>query len=236
MFSYTSPNFSLENFEGPLELLLYLIQKEEIDVCEITLKELTSQFMRSLEQVPEVETNAEVLMLTTTLLLMKSQKLLPSEEQLFDEEEIPRAEMIRQLIEYCRFKEAANILLSKEEEQKAFFPRAAPPYQKELGSGLEDVGLEELKALLLDVMARAKKEPEGVIQEEEWQTSSKIEWFLGALRSHEKIPLFEVFSEEKCRAEVVVLFLALLELMKLQELKIVKENEELYIISYESGT
>lgn len=234
-FSFsTSPTFSLENFEGTLELLLYLIQKEEVDVCAISIQELTQQLMQSLEQ-SGVETSAELMGLAATLLLMKSQKLLPAQDVENGEvEEDPRVEMIEKLIEYCRFRDAASSLLSREQEQKAYFPRAAPLYKKELSTGLEEVGLDDLKQVMQDLLKRSKKQTR-TIQAEEWQVAPKISWFQERLKAHTRLPFSEVFSEKKYRGELIVLFLALLELMKLQELKIVRENNLMYIISpYES--
>ncbi len=231
MFNFSnSPSFALDNFEGSLELLLYLIQKEEVDVCDVAIQELTKQLIQTLEQ-SAVETNAELMGLAATLLLIKSQKLLPGEEALTDEAiEDPRIEMIEKLIEYCRFRDAAQKLSSREEEQKVYFPRAAPPFRKDLGPGLEEVELEDLKAILKDVIQRAEKKP-GFIQDEEWHVAPKIHWFQETLKTRQRIAFEEIFSEEKCRGELIVSFLALLELMKLQELKIVRENNLLYIIA-----
>lgn len=234
VFNQTSPHFSLENFEGPLELLLYLIQKDEMDVCEVAIKTLTEQFMEVLEAEPEVDTSSEVLALTATLLLMKSQRLIPQEEgEAFEEEEDPRVEIIQNLIEYCRFKEVAKTLSLKEEQQQAHFPRATSLFRKELGTGLEKVDIEDLKVLLMDVIARSDQNPKQVIKDEEWHISHKIDWFRNMPA---KLPFFSIFSEEKCRQELIVFFLALLELMKLQELVVVKEEEKIYIIRDEPRT
>ncbi len=228
VFNQSSLSFSLENFEGPLELLLYLIQKDEVDICEVAIKQLTEQFIEVLNTEPELDTSSEVLALTATLLLMKSQKLVPHDEiRSVEEEEDPVVEIIKNWIEYCRFKEAAKALSLKEEEQKAHFPRATAPFRKELGAGLEEVDIGDLKTLLFDVMARADRSPQHVITDEEWHISHKIEWFR---HMQDKISFCVVFSEEKSRKELIVLFLALLELMKLQELRIVRETETIYIM------
>lgn len=222
-------SFSLENFEGPLELLLYLIQKEEIDVCAVAMGTLTKQLISSLEE-SEVEMSAELMGLAATLLLLKSQKLLPLEELPGEESESdPRIEMIEKLIEYCRFRDAATTLLTREEEQRAFFPRAAPPFQKELGPGLEEVDLSDLKSALLEVMKRTEKK-QSLIHDEEWHVAPKINWLQNFLTQNKKILFSEVFTEHKCRGELIVCFLALLELLKLQKLQVAKENNLLYII------
>lgn len=224
------PTFSLDNFEGSLELLLYLIQKEEVDICSIAIQELTKQLMLTLEE-SGVETGAELMGLAATLLLMKSQKLLPAGEEdgSGGMEEDPRVEMIEKLIEYCRFRDAAATLLSREQEQKAYFSRAAPLYRKESGPGLEEVGLQDLRQVMLDLLKRSEKKTR-TIQDEQWQVAPKISWFRQEAGQRERILFSEVFAEEKCRGELVVTFLALLELMKLQELRIVRENNFMYIV------
>ncbi|MCC5831637.1 MAG: segregation/condensation protein A [Chlamydiales bacterium] len=228
MSHFNGPTFSLENFEGSLELLLYLIQKDEMDVCSITLQELTKQLMQTLDK-SGVETGAELMGLAATLLLMKSQKLLPIQEGEGGAwEEDPRIEMIEKLIEYCRFRDAAATLLSREEEQKAYFPRSAPLYRRELNSGLDEVGLEDLKQVMLDLLKRSEKKI-ATILDEEWQVAPKISWLQQEIKEKKRISFSEIFSEGKCRGELIVSFLALLELMKLQELKIVKENNFMYI-------
>jgi segregation and condensation protein A len=224
------PTFALDNFEGPLELLLYLIQKEEIDICAVAIKKLTQQFMDDLEKRPEVEISSETLSLAATLLLLKSQKLLPQEENQTEIDEDPRIEMIQNLIEYCRFKETAKMLSSKEEEEKAYFPRQALPVRKEVGSGLEEVGIENLKALLQEMLKRSQDNFKQIIQEEEWQISDKLAWLQHLLSNQKSVLFASIFSNTKSRIELIVLFLALLEMMKHQEAQVVRENESLYII------
>lgn len=229
MYNPASPTFSLDNFAGPLELLLYLIQKDEIDVCTIEIKKLTAQFIESMRSTLEVETNCETLSLAATLLLLKSQKLLPGEEGSEAMEEDPRIAMIQTLIEYCHFRDTAKMLSLKEEEQKGYFPRATPPLNKELGPGLEEVGIEDLKSLFIDMVNRSKGALPQTIHEEEWQVTHKLMW-LRQILSHELHVLFtSLFSETKCRMELIVLFLALLEMMKHQEAKVIRKDQDLYV-------
>lgn len=226
-----STSFSLDNFEGPLELLLCLIQKEEIDICQVAIKQLTLQMIEELKRASEVDRNSEMLSLTTTLLLLKSQKLLPQHSIESEYEEDPRIEIIQSLIEYSRVKEAAQALSFKEEQQRNFFPRALTTFRKELGSGLEEIDLEDLKSLLLKVIKKAEKSPQQIIEAEKWEVADKVRWLRTYMRQQSSLLFTVLFSEEKCREELVVLFLALLEMMKHQELKVVKENETLYIIT-----
>lgn len=228
---FVSPTFSLENFEGPLELLLYLIQKDEINVCEIVIKQLTTQLLDTLNSTLEVDVNSEMLNLTATLLLLKSQRLLPQKESSEEKNnDNPRAVLIQSLIEYCHIKESAKILALKEQEQKSYFPRAVPPFKKEWESGLEEVDIEGLKSLLFNVVERAAQHPKHLIEREEWQVSHKIEWLRHTFTLHAQLSFETLFSEEKSRGELIVLFLALLEMMKQQELRVVRENENAYSI------
>lgn len=234
MIFENSLSFSLENFEGPLELLFYLIQKEELDVCDIPLKELTQQFEKGLKTAKEIDANADLLGLAATLLLMKSQKLLPPGESSEEESEAdPRLQMIQQLIEYCRFRDAALELSKREATQQSFFPRGLVEISKTESSGLEELNLNELKTLLKDLMRRIPLERKPrIIQDDLWHVDEKIAWFRQELQRREQIPFDEIFKEDKSRSEIIVLFLALLELMKGHVLHVVMENGLVYILSH----
>jgi segregation and condensation protein A len=229
---YNSVSFSLENFEGPLELLLGLVQKNELDICQIAIKELTAQIMQTFENDVSVDASSEILILAATLLHMKSHKLLPGSENTESPEDDPRIEMIQNLIEYCRLKEVAKTLSTREEEQKAFFSRATPSFCKEMGMGLEEVDLSHLKDLLINVLAKAEiTPPQQVIKEEELQISDKVIWWRETLKDQRKICFETIFSLGNSRRELIVLFLSLLEVMRLQEVRVVFENGNLYIIT-----
>jgi len=225
------PSFTLPNFEGPLELLLYLVQKEEVDVCEIFLKHVTEQFSKELESAVSVDHGAEFLSIATTLLLMKSRKLLPVTEGTIseDEEADPRFQIIQQLLDYCRFRDIAEGLSEREEQQKTFFARGVPLEPKRISPGLEEVHLEDLAGLLQDLLRRAEKKPSLVIRGEEWQVAPKIQWLKNEMEQGKRYNFDELFSFEKTRGELVVLFLALLELMKHQQACVYREDELLYI-------
>lgn len=236
-FPTSRPSFSLPNFEGPLELLLYLIQKEELDVCDIFLKEVTEQFFKGFEKTSSIDEGSDFLALASTLLVMKSRKLLPVSEQenLAEEEEDARFNLIQHLLEYCRFKEIADGLLEKEERERIFFPRNAPLFAKHVGTGLEEVALPELAALFEKVLQRSTSTPH-FIQDEEWQVAPAMQWLKNVLAAKGRLLFNEVFSEEKYRGELIVLFLALLEMMKYQQACLIKEGEMLwlkYMVSHE---
>ncbi len=225
------PSFKLDNFEGPLELLLYLIQKEEIDPCGVVVKQLTAQLM---ERVEDVDLSSEMVALTASLLLLKSEKLLPEaggeSEELADN---PRLEVIQNLIEYCRLRDLAKTLAEKEEEQRAYFPRALQPFQKEVGLGLEEIDHHVLKHFLAEALQRAEKLPQKMIQAEEWQVADKLVWLRAAIKTTPRLSLETLFVETMSRQELIVTFLALLELLKYQEIKLSREEDHLYLSAYE---
>ncbi len=227
-------SFSLENFEGPLELLLYLIQKEEIDLFDVPLKELTSQFFKELEEIKNVDIGADFLWNSSRLLLLKSRRLLPQEETPATTDPDLRLEILQKLIEYTRLKEVASALLRYEEQQMVHFSRTPVVLQRKLGTGLEEVKVEELKRLLQDLILKAEAHPKKKVVGEEWEIGPKIAWLKENVKLRLKIPFEEVFSLEKTKGELIVFFLAMLECMKGQLILIVLENSNYWICDAES--
>src|ERR1700722_14284922 len=205
-------SFSLSNFEGPLELLLYLIQKEEIDLFDIPLKELTNQFFKELEGIKNVDTGGDFLWNSSRLLLLKSRRLLPQEEAFKEQESDFRIEILQKLIEYAKLKEVAKALITREEQEGIHFSRSPVLSQKKHSIGLEEVKIEELASLLSDLIKRVEKRQKTIDIRQEWEVMPKIEWFEEHLPARKRIPFDEIFSIEKCREELIVFFLALLEL------------------------
>ena len=217
-------NYSLENFNGPLELLLYLVQKDEVDICDILLKELTKQFHSE-----DIDCGSEFLNGSSILLLLKSRRLLPqNEEQLTVEELDLRWEMMQQLIEYHRFKEAAHTLLSLEADSKTYFPRQLPALQKK-DRVLSEIKLEELEEIVQQLIAKASPQIEKIVEEERFDIQGALLWLRENSVRRESIPFEEIFSVERPKEELIVFFLATLELMKLQEIVIVKQDLNLSI-------
>jgi len=219
----------LEVFEGPLDLLLYLIKKEEVDIYDIPIERITSQYMEylSLMQLLNLEVAGEFLVMAATLMYIKSRMLLPEDQQVTDTEpeegEDPRWELIRQLVEYKKFKDAALQLAQREAETSRMFPRRA---DAELAAKAADVPLAEVSIFDLinafnTVLKKAQeKEDFREIIEEQFTVSDKIEELLYTLRDRTELVFSEVFAKAGSRAEVVVTFLALLELIRLKRLKV----------------
>ncbi len=238
----TMPNtqsFSLDNFEGPLDFLLHLVQKNEIDIYEIPLKQITDQFLARLtsEISPAtVDQGAEFIQLAATLLLLKSRMLLPKhelqEQPLEDLDTDPRFEIIHHLVEYCRFKDVAKILAEREEHQGGFYSRGFDERgdpQKFLG--IEHLSLNDLAELFQQILSKAKSHFE-VIYEEQWLISDKLQLIRQLLKEFKSVAFAQLFSLELSRAELIVTFLAVLELMKSGELYVIKENNQVFIKSY----
>jgi segregation and condensation protein A len=216
----------LEVFEGPLDLLLYLIKKEEVDIYDIPIERITTQYMEylSLMQLLNLEVAGEFLVMAATLMYIKSRMLLPADQQVTDSEaeegEDPRWELIRQLVEYKKFKEAALQLARREEEQANVFTRAG---DSGIEAGPQEVPLAEVSIfdLINEVLKKASvHEDFREIYEERFTVSDKIEEILYTLRDRSEIRFVDLFSEGASRAEVVVTFLALLELIRLKRFRV----------------
>lgn len=219
----------LEVFEGPLDLLLYLIKKEEVDIYDIPIERITNQYMEylSLMQLLNLEVAGEFLVMAATLMYIKSRMLLPVDQQVTDSEaeegEDPRWELIRQLVEYKKFKEAALQLGRREEEQANLFTRTGD-------SGIEvdakeaplaEVSIFDLISAFNEVLKKANaREDFREIYEERFTVSDKIEEILYSLRERSEIRFLDLFAESASRAEVVVTFLALLELIRLKRMRV----------------
>lgn len=221
-------SFSLENFEGPLELLIYLIQREEINLFDIPLKELTTQFFKELEVIQSVDMGADFLWNSSKLLLLKSRLLLPQEEGKSEEEDF-RTEILEKLIEYARLKEIALHLFEREEKEHEFFTRSVELGSKKMGDGLDFVTMEDLAAIFQKLLLKSVLTPQKVLKGEEWEIGPKILWLEKNIALQQRISFRELFSEERPKEEWIVFFLAILELMKLQKIKLVKEENEIWL-------
>lgn len=221
--------FTLENFEGPLDLLWHLISRQEIDIYEVFLQKITSQYLEKCRglQTQNLDNGAEFIGLASSLIALKSKTLLPKHEQeqeliTFDEENDPRFEIIHHLIDYCRFKQAAKILSEKELSQSAFYIRGAEENEVKKNLGINHVSLDDLANLFSQILAKAAPN-KGVIHEEVWRVSDKIKSLKSLLSSQNSIPFTDLFTTEKCRDELIVTFLALLELMKSGDARVIHD-------------
>lgn len=219
-----------EVFEGPLDLLLYLVKKEEVDIYEVNLTKLASQFIEHVELMRQLdlEVAGEFLVMAATLMYIKSKELLPVEKQVQvegeEEEEDPRWELIRQLVEYKKFKDAAARLHERETEQESVFPRqpGKPEFPVEQEPQKLEVSIFDLINAVNNILKRvqAKQGDQREIFEDRWTVSEKIETILKTITSQPKVKFTELFTNAVSRTEVVVTFLAMLELIRLKRILI----------------
>jgi segregation and condensation protein A len=215
-----------EVFEGPLDLLLYLIKKEEVDIYEVNLTRLATQFIEYIEtmRMLDLEIAGEFLVMAATLMYIKSRELLPVDQQAQvegeDEGEDPRWELIRQLVEYKKFKDAAAQLQVLEARQEDVFPRAPGKLEFEVESPARpEASIFDLVNAVNVVLKRfGQREDLRDIFEDKWTVSEKIEYLMRVLSERPSVRFSELFEGVTSRSEVVVTFLALLELIRLRQL------------------
>lgn len=213
-------SFELKNFEGPLDFLLHLVQKSEINIYDVSIHDITDQFLTRLKEWvhPSIDTGAEVIGVTASLMWLKSKRLLPKHEQDEDleEEEDVYFDIIHRLVDYCRFKEIAKTLKEREEQQWGYYPRGAVAPSGDViqpSLGIEHLKLEDLERLLQKALDKAAKTTR-VVKEEQWRVADKIKLVREMLKDTPKISLDRLFTPEHARVELIVTFLAILELMK----------------------
>src|ERR1022692_149613 len=217
-----------EVFEGPLDLLLYLIKKEEVDIYEVNLTALATQFIEYIDLMRQfdLEIAGEFLVTASTLMYIKSRELLPVDQQVAvegeEEGEDPRWELIRQLVEYKKFKDAATQLQTLEARQENVFPRLPGKLEFETTAApaKPDVSIFDLLNAVNAVLQRIsqKEASSQEIFEDKWTVSEKIEHVMKTISERSPMKFSELFADATSRTEVVVTFLALLELIRLKQI------------------
>jgi len=218
-------------FEGPLDLLLHLLEKEELEITSVSLVQVTDQYMSYLHSLDEINMDflADFIAVGAKLLLLKSRALLPREVGVAEEgeEEDVGEELARLLIEYRRFKEAASALREREDQGLRSYPRLGTPPEVPLSLGLDRVTLRKLSRIFREALQRLPAEEEGgTINRQEVSVREKVEEILAALVERGHLSFRRLVSTCRSRLEVVVSFLAVLELIKAQ--RVVAEQERLF--------
>ncbi len=228
----------LDVFEGPLDLLLYLIRKDEVDIYNIPVEVITKQYMSHLNVMKMLDLNiaGEFLVMAATLMMIKSRMLLPvdvrSEED--EDEDDPRWELVKQLVEYKKYKDMANQLQERELYQENVFDfggeNALAPDPDDSVS-LQDVGLFDLIEAFNDVLDNAPPETIGEIEGDQFTVSDKIETVLTTVHGQPEASFTSLFQQKATRGEIICTFLALLELLRLRQISIFQKVQfgEIYI-------
>lgn len=222
----------LEVFEGPLDLLLFLIKRDEIDIYDISIERITRQYLDYLQAFKELKIDiaGEFVVMAANLIYLKSRSLLPADQQPPEEdaeEDDPRWDLIRQLIEYKKFKEAAVQLHVRELEQEGIFTRDAGPVDSftEGPLRLGEVGIFQLINAFQNVIKRVEaREDLREIFGEHFTVSEKIDLILRRLAGDTRLRFSDLFAAVASRVEIVVTFLALLELIRLKQVRATQSN------------
>ncbi len=214
----------LEAFEGPLDLLLYLIKRQNLDILEINVAQITEQYMHyvNMMNAMQFELASEYLLMAAMLAEIKSRMLLPRSAEALDEEEDPRAQLIRRLQEYERFKQAAeNIDQLPRVGRDNHLAVVAPPPLKKVKQE-PDVDLKELMLVLSEVLQRADLYISHQVEREKLSTRERMSEVLARLSGDNFVPFVSLFKAEEGRLGVVVTFLAVMELIKESLVEIVQ--------------
>ena len=235
LIQVSSPlNFHLEHYDGPLDLLLDLIRKQQIDIYDIPIAQITAQYLEYVQKALEmdIELSAEFVYMAATLIQIKSKTLLPRDPELqrMEPEEDPRTELVNQLLEHERFKTAAEMLQQKRVVEEAAWSN--PQMEQFLAEdGMEpglSVTLHDLVKTFQGVLERAKKRPVYEVTGDEVSVPDMIR-YVGRIFENERrgevVSARELFERQKSRRAMICLFLALLELVKLQAIGLTQEAE-----------
>lgn len=214
----------LEKFEGPLDLLLYLIKKDDIDICDIPITQITDQYMEYIEMMKllDLEVVGDFLVMAATLLQIKSRMLLPPDPLAATEDVDPRAELVQRLQEYEQFKLIADNLKSKESMRQDLFTRTVDEeklnqLKEESQEVLFEASLFDLINALTAALKNTGEKKTYEIRSEEYTVEGKIHTLLHLLVDEYEVSLIDLFSKASGKSEMVVIFVAILELIRLKE-------------------
>ncbi|MEC5129397.1 segregation/condensation protein A [Verrucomicrobiales bacterium BCK34] len=227
----SSYKVELDIFEGPMDLLLYLIKRDEIDIYDIPIEAITKQYMAYLEtfKMLNIGLAGEFLVMAANLCYIKSRMMLPKHVQPPEEdadEEDPRWDLIKQLIEYKKFKEAARQLAEKESKQQNHFshkPDKIKSVEGEERPLSDDVSVFDLIRAFQSILDRFQDDSLGEIVDDQFTVSDKIAFILDKVEPGGTIKFVDLFTGAASKNELIVTFLAVLELMKLNYFKVVQK-------------
>ena len=226
---YVPPNalkILLDSFAGPLDFLLYLIRKQNLDILDVNVAEITDQYTSYIELMEsfQIELAGDYLVMAAYLAELKSKMLLPRKEEEVEEED-PRAELLRRLQEYERFKEAAEKLNNIPRLNRDFFSAGALLPEFKTDPPLPSVNLEQLSMALSEVMERLEQSKAHLINYEQLSTRERMTQILERMKRESFIEFSSLFSEDEGKMGLIVTFLAILELLKDSLIEIVQSEE-----------
>lgn len=218
----------LEMFEGPLDLLLHLLKEEELNVFDIPIVRITDQFLEylNLMEMLDLDISGDFLVMAATLMHMKSRLLLPPDPDTVEtDEEDPRAELVRRLLEYKAFKEASEKLRGYEEKRGDWFTRlGVEPGTDDIETPIGDVTLFDLLNAFQRVLKAIPDTSAHEVQRDEYSVSDKIHELYHRLAREANVRFTSLFRSMKNRYEVITTFLAVLELIRLKEVRVTQDS------------
>lgn len=216
----------LEAFEGPLDLLLYLIRRQNLDILDIDVAEITKQYLGYIELMASIqlELAAEYLVMAAMLAEIKSRMLLPRQQAEDEDEEDPRAELIKRLQEYERFKQAAEDIDELPRMGRDIHRATAEAPDRDQQRSHPDVDIRELVTALADVLKRSEMFESHQVEMEKLSTRERMSQVMENLRDKQFVPFVALFTLEEGRLGVVVTFLAVMELIKESLIEIVQSD------------
>jgi segregation and condensation protein A len=217
----------LEAFEGPLDLLLYLIRRQNIDILNIPIAEITKQYVQYIEVMHELqlELAGEYLLMAAMLAEIKSRMLLPRPETQEDEEDDPRAELVRRLQEYERFKKAAEDISDLPRLERDVFVATADAPERKVTTKMPDVSMKELLLAFHDVLKRAEMFSNLHLQREPLSVRQRMSEILTRIKAGAFTEFADLFDPEEGRMGVAVTFIAILELLKDSVIEVVQSEQ-----------
>ncbi|MDP2682814.1 MAG: segregation/condensation protein A [Deltaproteobacteria bacterium] len=221
----------LEIFEGPLDLLLHLIKKNEVDIYDIPIVKITEQYLEYMDIIKtlNLEVAGEFLLMAATLIHIKSKMLLPFSEEESDEEEAggdPRQKLVRRLLEYQKYKEASVQLEQMRILGRDTFTKGQMPTEGLEEGGLVNLSLFDLLEALKDVLAKAPKTISFDVTIEHITIADRINFIMELLGKEKSITFFSIFPSGSSRAIIVTTFLAMLELTKMKMIRIYQSEQD----------
>lgn len=229
-------NVHLEAFEGPLDLLLHLIEKNKVDIYDIPIVEITAQYLSYIDEMKKADLNimSEFLVMAATLLDIKSRYLLPKEESAEKEEEDPRLELVQQLLEYKMYKSMSYVLKDRQvDADKVFYKAPTIPEEVEayrqpidLEQLVGDMNLTKLNSIFSSVLRRQQDKIDpvrskfGKIEKEEVSLEDTIAFLEEYANSHKNFSFRDLLETRKTKMQIIVMFLAILEFMKIGKILI----------------
>jgi segregation and condensation protein A len=238
-----SLKIKIENFEGPFDLLLHLIRKNKMDIYDVKIYEITNQYLKYIESMKEMdlEVTSEFIVIAATLLYIKSSMLLPKSVNEEEEEVDPKEELIRRLIEYNKFKNVAEFLASKEMEVGVRFFKKPEIVEIKEEQSIEDllrkVSIIDLFLIYNDIISKysEKINDNNIIQKQipldRYKIEDKMEELQATLKENKIMNFTEIMNNCEYKLEIVVTFMAMLELIKTRTIKVLQDKnyEDIYI-------